>query len=52
MARKEQFTKEYIINGGIEFVKWLSRETIDKLIENKEFRESNISGYKSIIEGE
>ena len=36
----------------VEFVKWLSRETIDKLIENKEFRESNISGYKSIIEGE
>lgn len=35
----------------VEFVKWLSQETIDELIENKQFRESNISGYKCIIEG-
>jgi ADP-ribose pyrophosphatase YjhB (NUDIX family) len=34
----------------VEFVKWLSRETIDKLIENKEFRESNVSGYKCIVD--
>ena len=34
----------------VEFVKWLSRETIDKLIEKKEFRESNVSGYKCIVD--
>ena len=35
----------------VEFVKWLSKEEINDLIENKEFRESNIPGYKCIIEG-
>lgn len=35
----------------VEFVKWLSKEEIDNLIKNKEFRESNIPGYKYIIEG-
>ena len=35
----------------VEFVKWLDKDTINKLIENKEFRESNIPGYKCIIEG-
>ena len=31
--------------------KVLSKEEIDNLIKNKEFRESNIPGYKYIIEG-
>lgn len=33
----------------VDYVKWLSKETIDKLIENNEFREGNIPGYQYII---
>lgn len=33
----------------VEYVKWLDKETINKLIENKEFREGNIEGYQYII---
>ena len=33
----------------VEYVKWLNKETINKLIENKEFREGNIEGYQYII---
>lgn len=33
----------------VEYVEWLNKETIDKLIENKEFREGNIEGYRYII---
>ena len=34
----------------VEYVKWLNKETINELIENNQFRESNIAGYKYIIE--
>lgn len=34
-----------IQENEVEYVKWLSIETINKLIENKEFREGNIEGY-------
>lgn len=33
----------------VEYVEWLDKETINKLIENKEFREGNIQGYQYII---
>ena len=33
----------------VEYVKWLDNKTINKLIQNKEFRESNIEGYQYII---
>ena len=33
----------------VEYVKWLSKEKINELIENNQFRESNIEGYKCII---
>ena len=33
----------------VEYVKWLDKDTIKKLIENKELRESNIEGYQYII---
>lgn len=33
----------------VEYVQWLSKEAIDKLIKNKEFREGNIEGYKYVI---
>lgn len=33
----------------VEYVKWLDKETIDRLINNNEFREGNIEGYKYII---
>ena len=34
----------------VEYVEWLSKEKINELIENNEFREGNIEGYKYIIE--
>lgn len=34
----------------VEYVKWLNRETINELIKSKKFRESNIKGYKYIID--
>ena len=33
----------------VDYVKWLDKNTINKLIENNEFREGNIEGYKYII---
>ena len=33
----------------VEDVEWLDKDTINKLIENKEFREGNIEGYQYII---
>ena len=33
----------------VEYVKWLDKRTINKLIENKEFREGNIEGYQYVI---
>jgi len=33
----------------VEYVEWLSKEKINELIENNQFRESNIEGYKCII---
>ena len=33
----------------VDYVKWLNIETINKLIENKEFREGNIEGYQYIV---
>ena len=33
----------------VEYVEWLSKEKINELIENKQFRESNVEGYKYII---
>lgn len=33
----------------VENVQWLDKETINKLIENKEFREGNIEGFQYII---
>ena len=33
----------------VEYVKWMDKETINKLIKNKEFREGNIEGYQYII---
>lgn len=34
----------------VEFITWLSKEKINELIENNEFRPSNIEPYKYIIE--
>ena len=33
----------------VEYVEWLSKETIDNLIVNNSFREGNIPGYKHIV---
>ena len=33
----------------VEYVEWLSKEKINELIKNNEFREGNIDGYKYII---
>lgn len=33
----------------VEYVKWINTEKINKLIENKEFREGNIEAYQYII---
>lgn len=33
----------------VEYVRWMDTETINKLIENKEFREGNIEAYQYII---
>lgn len=33
----------------VEYVEWLSKEKINELIKNNEFREGNIEGYKYII---
>ena len=33
----------------VEYVKWLDKQTIAKLIENGEFRKSNIPGYEDVI---
>jgi len=38
-----------IQDDEVEYVKWLDKKTINELIENKEFRESNIEGYQHII---
>lgn len=34
----------------VEKVKWLSKKQINKIIDNNEFRKSNIEGYKYIID--
>ena len=39
-----------IQKSEVEYVKWLDNKTIEKLIENKEFREGNIEGYRFIID--
>lgn len=33
----------------VEYIKWLSKEEINELINNNEFREGNIEGYKHIL---
>ena len=33
----------------VEYVEWISKERINELIKNNEFREGNIEGYKYII---
>ena len=33
----------------VAYVKWLSKENINKLIQNNEFREGNIEGYQYVI---
>ena len=33
----------------VEYVEWLSKDKINELIKNNEFREGNIEGYKYII---
>ena len=38
-----------IQESEVDYVKWIDKDTINKLIENKEFREGNIEGYKYII---
>lgn len=35
----------------VEYVKWLSIDEINKLIENNEFREGNIESFNKLIEG-
>lgn len=34
----------------VDYVKWLSKEEIFKLIEEKQFREGNIEGFKKVLE--
>lgn len=34
----------------VEFIEWLTKEQINKIIENKEFRPSNIEPYKYVLE--
>lgn len=38
-----------IQESEVDYVKWIDKDSINKLIENKEFRESNIEGYQYII---
>jgi len=48
--KKDINIKELTIQEDeVEYVKWLDKKTINKLIENKEFREGNIEGYKYVI---
>ena len=34
----------------VDYIEWLSKEKINELIKNNDFRESNIEGYKYIID--
>lgn len=48
--KKDIDKKDIIIQEDeVEYVDWLSKDKINELIENKEFREGNIEGYKYII---
>ena len=38
-----------IQESEVDYVKWIDKDTINKLIENKEFREGNVEGYQYII---
>lgn len=39
-----------IQENEVEYVKWLSKDKINELINNNEFREGNIEGYKFILD--
>lgn len=48
--KKDIDIKDIIIQEDeVEYVEWLSKDKINELIENNEFRKSNIEGYKYII---
>ena len=48
--KKDIDIKDIIIQEDeVEYVKWLSKEEINELIKNKEFRQGNIEGYRYII---
>ena len=48
---KKDIDKNDIIiqEDEVEYVEWMSKEKINELIQNNEFREGNIEGYKYII---
>lgn len=48
---KKDIDKNDIIiqEDEVEYVEWMSKERVNELIQNNEFREGNIEGYKYII---
>lgn len=39
-----------IQESEVQYVEWISKEKIEELIRNKTFRESNIKGYRDVID--